>query len=188
MDRIQLLARHMSRPDHEIFPCENANPYEICQRITLRGLISGYTHRNFTGLVKSSSQGCKLCTLLKIACLQIQGTDFDLSSARDVQDAEEQLLQLMKIEGQHDNPVRLRSIPSKFSAYLSEVIHFTWRLTDRPAILGFYKDECMITSLISLSRGSPINVSIDAFTEPRLTGHRLSRRAGTAFNFLQIKD
>jgi hypothetical protein len=189
LDRIQLLACHMSRPDDEMFPCEDANPCEICQRITLGGLISGYTHRNFIGLVKSSSQGCKLCTLLKIACLRIQGTDFDLNSARHVQDAEEQLLQRMDIEGQHDNPVQLRSTTSNFSdVFLSEVIHLSWKLTDKLAILGLYKDYSMTSSLISQSSGCPINISIDIFTRPRLTGHRLSRRADTALNFLQIKD
>jgi hypothetical protein len=149
LDRIQLLSRHIIRSEDEMFPYEESNPCEICKRITLGSLASGYMHRNFAGLVESSSRGCNLCTLLKLACFQTQGRDNELSET-SIQDAEQQILGRLELEGQLDIPVQLRCTRSNFSDnFLSEVVQLTWKSTDGPAIIGLYKDNGMLQSMIS---------------------------------------
>jgi hypothetical protein len=95
LERVQQVARHVSNLDDELFPYEDANPCEVCQRITLEELSSGYTHHNFAGLVKSSSKGCKICILLKLACLRTQYIYLDIGDQTQIRLAEEQLLQAL---------------------------------------------------------------------------------------------
>jgi hypothetical protein len=80
LERVQQVARHVSNLDDELFPCEDANLCEVCQRITLEELSTGFAHHNFAGLVKSLSKGCKICTLLKLAHLQTKCTYLDISN------------------------------------------------------------------------------------------------------------
>jgi hypothetical protein len=149
LDRIRLLSRQMSRVEDELFPCEDANPCEICQRITREGLSSGFTHRNFAGLVTSSSRGCNLCKLLKLACLQTQGRDFEVSEG-SIRDTDQLILERIEAEGHLDIPIHLRCARSYFSEHiLSEVIHLTWKPTDGLAIIGLYGDSGLLLSIPS---------------------------------------
>lgn len=158
LDRIRLLSRHMSRREDEMFPYEDANPCDTCQRVTLERLTSGYTHRNFTGLVKSSSEGCKLCALLKHVCLRIQDSGCGLSNPSKIRDTENQLLQQIEEERHTDIPVQLRCRLSKYSDnYLSEVVQLNWRLTDGPGTLGLYKDSGRFKSLKARFLCQPTN-------------------------------
>jgi hypothetical protein len=157
LDRLQKVSRHINKPDDELFPYEDANPCGICQRITLKGLSSQYTHHNFAGLVKSSSQGCKLCTLLKLACLQTQCTYLYIGDQTQIQLAEEQLLQRIESEGLVDIPVQLSCSQSMASgASLSEVVNVKCHVTKwGSTVLGLYKDKGMLHSQIFMCLLSP---------------------------------
>ena len=139
----------MSNPDNDLFPYEDANPCEICQRITLERLSAGYTHLNFAGLVKSSSRGCKVCTLLKLACLKSQCEHIDIRDQTQICVAEGQLLQGVEAEGYVDIPVQLSSFQERASeTCLSPKIQVKchvskWGLTN----LGLYKDSRKLQAL-----------------------------------------
>jgi hypothetical protein len=143
LERVRQVARHVSNLDDELFPYEDANPCKVCQRITLEELSSGFAHHNFAGLVKSSSKGCKICTLLKSACLQTQCTYLDISDLTQIRLTEEQLLQSIEAEGHVDIPVHLScSQPKASKASLGNLVQvkchiIKWGLT----VLGLYKDN-----------------------------------------------